>query len=50
VGEARREVSWIWTAAGSSGTDAGLEDAAVLRIEWAKSYARSQRWKEEVRL
>lgn len=30
VGEARREVSWIWTAAGSSGTDAGLEDGKNL--------------------
>ncbi|KAJ7300569.1 hypothetical protein DFH08DRAFT_725203 [Mycena albidolilacea] len=30
VGEARREVSWIWTAAGSSGTDAGLEDGKIL--------------------
>ncbi|KAJ7633330.1 hypothetical protein DFH06DRAFT_1140041 [Mycena polygramma] len=45
--ESRREVSWIWTAAGSSGTDAGLEDA--LRIEWAKAYARSRRWDEEVK-
>ncbi|KAJ7864998.1 hypothetical protein B0H14DRAFT_3443208 [Mycena olivaceomarginata] len=47
-GESRREVSWIWTAAGSTGTDAAFEDA--LRIEWAKVYARSQRWNEEVRL
>ncbi|KAJ7653714.1 hypothetical protein DFH06DRAFT_1270103 [Mycena polygramma] len=45
--ESRREVSWIWTAAGSSGTDAGFEDA--LRIEWAKAYARSRRWIEEVK-
>ncbi|KAJ7792665.1 hypothetical protein B0H14DRAFT_3094155 [Mycena olivaceomarginata] len=47
-GESRREVSWIWTAAGSTGTDAAFEDA--LRIEWAKAYARSRRWNEEVRL
>ncbi|KAF7360081.1 hypothetical protein MVEN_00736200 [Mycena venus] len=47
-GESTREVSWIWTAAGMTGTDAGLEDA--LRIEWAKAYARSRRWDEEVRL
>ncbi|KAJ7753859.1 hypothetical protein B0H16DRAFT_1316820, partial [Mycena metata] len=45
---ARREVSWIWTTMGMSGTDAGLEDA--LRIEWAKAYARMRRWDEEVRL
>ncbi|KAJ7823928.1 hypothetical protein B0H13DRAFT_2375773 [Mycena leptocephala] len=46
AGESRREVSWIWTAAGTSGTDADLEDA--LRIEWCKAYARSRRWNEEV--
>ncbi|KAJ7302475.1 hypothetical protein DFH08DRAFT_977891 [Mycena albidolilacea] len=48
AGESRREISWIWTAAGSSGTDKGLEDA--LRIEWSKAYARSRRWDEEVML
>ncbi|KAJ7024475.1 hypothetical protein C8F04DRAFT_1192393 [Mycena alexandri] len=47
-GESVREVSWIWTVAGMEGTDAELED--VLRIEWAKAYARSRRWKEEVML
>ncbi|KAJ7084767.1 hypothetical protein B0H15DRAFT_951268 [Mycena belliarum] len=47
-GENRREVSWIWAAAGTSGTDTDLEDA--LRIEWAKAYARSRRWNEEMRL
>ncbi|KAJ7482922.1 hypothetical protein B0H11DRAFT_1723465, partial [Mycena galericulata] len=47
-GENVREVSWIWTLAGTSGTDAELEDA--LRIEWAKSWARTRRWNEEVRL
>jgi hypothetical protein len=26
AGESRREVSWIWTVAGTSGTDADLED------------------------
>ncbi|KAF7366127.1 hypothetical protein MVEN_00489500 [Mycena venus] len=46
--ESRREVSWIWTAAGMTGTDTVLEDA--LRIKWAKAYARSRRWDEEVRL
>ncbi|KAJ7352108.1 hypothetical protein DFH08DRAFT_956919 [Mycena albidolilacea] len=48
VGESRRQVSWIWTGAGMTGTDAELEDA--LRIEWAKAYARARRWNEEVRL
>ncbi|KAK7061181.1 CxC2 domain-containing protein [Favolaschia claudopus] len=44
--ENRRELSWIWTSAGCTGTDAELEDA--LRIEWSKAYARSRRWDEEV--
>ncbi|KAJ7444150.1 hypothetical protein B0H11DRAFT_1931307, partial [Mycena galericulata] len=47
-GENVREVSWIWTGAGTSGTDAELEEA--LRIEWAKAYARMRRWREETRL
>ncbi|KAJ7818598.1 hypothetical protein B0H14DRAFT_2373046 [Mycena olivaceomarginata] len=46
--ESRREVSWIWTAAGNSGSDAGFENA--LRIEWSKAYAQSRRWDEEVML
>ncbi|KAK6972220.1 CxC2 domain-containing protein [Favolaschia claudopus] len=46
--ENRREVSWIWTGAGSTGTDAELED--VLRIEWTKARARARRWEEEVEL
>ncbi|KAJ7684861.1 hypothetical protein DFH06DRAFT_970627, partial [Mycena polygramma] len=45
VPENRRKVSWIWTVAGTSGTDAELQDA--LRIEWSKSYARTHRWDEE---
>ncbi|KAJ7041706.1 hypothetical protein C8F04DRAFT_1176799 [Mycena alexandri] len=46
--ESRRLVSWIWTTAGTTGSDIELEEA--LRIEWAKAYARTRRWKEEVRL
>ncbi|KAJ7025854.1 hypothetical protein C8F04DRAFT_967229 [Mycena alexandri] len=46
--ESRRVVSWIWTVAGTTGSDAELEEG--LRIEWAKAYARSRRWKEEIRL
>ncbi|KAJ7444081.1 hypothetical protein B0H11DRAFT_1747673 [Mycena galericulata] len=50
-GENMREVSWIWTVTGTAGTDAELEDGwAALRIEWAKAWARSRRWTEEVRL
>ncbi|KAF7343961.1 hypothetical protein MVEN_01685300 [Mycena venus] len=43
--ESRREVSWIWTAAGSSGTDAEFEDAlrinatAAGRIPLAANFA-----------
>ncbi|KAF7375725.1 CxC2 domain-containing protein [Mycena sanguinolenta] len=43
-GENMREVSWIWTMAGTAGTDEELED------EWSKAWARSRRWTEEVRL
>lgn len=46
--ESRHVVSWIWTVAGSTGSDAELEEA--LRIEWVKAYTRSRRWKEEIRL
>ncbi|KAJ7232598.1 hypothetical protein B0H12DRAFT_977597, partial [Mycena haematopus] len=46
--ENRRQVSWIWMTAGSTGTDAELEDA--LRIEWTKARARCKRWSEEVSL
>ncbi|KAJ7715371.1 hypothetical protein B0H14DRAFT_2644141 [Mycena olivaceomarginata] len=47
-GENFREISWIWTVAGTAGTDEELEDA--LRIEWSKAWARSRHWTEEVRL
>ncbi|KAJ7736077.1 hypothetical protein B0H16DRAFT_1326682 [Mycena metata] len=46
--ENRRLVSWIWTVAGNTGSDVEIEEA--LRIEWAKAYTRSRRWKEEIRL
>ncbi|KAJ7212323.1 hypothetical protein B0H12DRAFT_989926, partial [Mycena haematopus] len=46
--ENRRQVSWIWAMAGTTGTDAELEDA--LRIEWTKARARCNRWSEEVSL
>ncbi|KAJ7025958.1 hypothetical protein C8F04DRAFT_1190993 [Mycena alexandri] len=46
--ENQRQVSWIWSAAGVEGTDAGLEKA--LRVEWCKAFARTRRWDEEVRL
>ncbi|KAJ7727252.1 hypothetical protein B0H16DRAFT_1735292 [Mycena metata] len=46
--ENRRVLSWIWTVTGTTGSDVEIEEA--LRIEWAKAYARTRRWKEEVRL
>ncbi|KAJ7238471.1 hypothetical protein C8J57DRAFT_1528783 [Mycena rebaudengoi] len=47
-GEGHRQVSWIWTMAGASGTDADFE--AALQIEWLKVCARKRRWDEEVGL
>ncbi|KAJ7449737.1 hypothetical protein B0H11DRAFT_2247094 [Mycena galericulata] len=47
-GENVRTVSWIWTGAGTAGTDADVQEA--LQIEWAKAYARTRRWREETRL
>ncbi|KAJ7782955.1 hypothetical protein B0H16DRAFT_1709789 [Mycena metata] len=46
--ENRRILSWIWTVTGTAGSDVEIEEA--LRIEWAKAYACTRRWKEEVRL
>ncbi|KAF7358779.1 CxC2 domain-containing protein [Mycena sanguinolenta] len=46
--ENKRQVSWIWTTAGSTGSDAELED--TLRIEWTKARARCKWWAEEVAL
>ncbi|KAJ7223217.1 hypothetical protein GGX14DRAFT_352104, partial [Mycena pura] len=47
-GESHRQVSWIWTQAGKSGSDDEFLEA--LRIEWCKAYARTRRWREDVRL
>ncbi|KAJ7024986.1 hypothetical protein C8F04DRAFT_968337, partial [Mycena alexandri] len=47
-GENVREVSWIWTAEGTAGSEAEMEEA--LRIEWCKAYARTRRWREETML
>ncbi|KAJ7486368.1 hypothetical protein B0H11DRAFT_1721689 [Mycena galericulata] len=53
-GENVRKVSWIWTLAGTEGTDAGFEEGKrrfiALRVEWAKAWARVRRWDEEERL
>ncbi|KAF7324857.1 CxC2 domain-containing protein [Mycena kentingensis (nom. inval.)] len=47
-GESRRTVSWIWTMAATSGSEASLQDS--IRVEWCRAYARTRRWKEEVRI
>ncbi|KAJ7354144.1 hypothetical protein DFH08DRAFT_955555 [Mycena albidolilacea] len=44
--ENMREISWIWTSAGTAGTEEELKD--VLLIEWSKAWAQSRRWTEEV--
>ncbi|KAJ7204612.1 hypothetical protein C8J57DRAFT_1618880 [Mycena rebaudengoi] len=53
----KKALSWIWLAAGSAGEggeageqgqQAAMDEA--LRIEWAKTHARSLRWSGEVRL
>ncbi|KAJ7800235.1 hypothetical protein B0H14DRAFT_2387450 [Mycena olivaceomarginata] len=63
-GQNMHQISWIWTMAGTAGTDEELEDGAflfsiletciefllALRIEWSKAWARTRRWNEEVRL
>ncbi|KAF7308831.1 CxC2 domain-containing protein [Mycena kentingensis (nom. inval.)] len=48
TGEGRRTISWIWTVAGTTGSDASIQEG--LRIEWTKAYARVRRWREEVRV
>ncbi|KAJ7085995.1 hypothetical protein B0H15DRAFT_923193 [Mycena belliarum] len=52
--ENERQVSWIWTAAGTTGSDADLDDGfdvpAALRVEWCKAFSRTRRWGEEIRL
>ncbi|KAF8997031.1 hypothetical protein BDZ89DRAFT_970727, partial [Hymenopellis radicata] len=49
-GGSRRKLSWIWTAAGTP--DASTEEYLYesVRVEWCKSWARCQRWGEEVKL
>ncbi|KAJ7781682.1 hypothetical protein B0H14DRAFT_2631029 [Mycena olivaceomarginata] len=49
-GENVQQVSWIWTMAGTAGTEEELKTITALRIEWSKAWARSRRWTEEVRL
>lgn len=56
-GEGAYEVSWIWLAPGAtSRTAAGDEPISIeevnegMRVEWARTLARADRWAEEVKL
>lgn len=57
-GEGHRLTSWIWLISthpdraldGDLATATEEEVDQSLRVEWAKSHARTERWKEEVRL
>ncbi|KAH8105040.1 hypothetical protein DFH11DRAFT_1518992 [Phellopilus nigrolimitatus] len=47
--EGRWRMSWIWKSAQTqSGEPDGLNES--LRVEWAKSLARAERWEEEIQL
>lgn len=46
-GEGRRKLSWIWLSA-HLGPDGDPLMHEALRVEWAKSKARAQRWLEQV--
>ncbi|PPR03501.1 hypothetical protein CVT24_012668 [Panaeolus cyanescens] len=48
TGETRRTFSWIWLMPRKP--DAGDKDDEIMRVEWAKSRARSERAAEEVLL
>ncbi|THU93123.1 hypothetical protein K435DRAFT_861819 [Dendrothele bispora CBS 962.96] len=48
LGEGQRESSWIWM---EGGTGQRLDDETleeIIWVEWCKSYARAQKWNEEV--
>lgn len=50
TGETRKELSWIWTATSASRNLQPGEADHILRAEWAKSRARTNRAREEVEL
>ncbi|KAF7983642.1 hypothetical protein HWV62_20588 [Athelia sp. TMB] len=54
VAENRRELSWIWLVPRSEDAQRRVatadEVSDSMRVEWAKSYARRDRWAEEVQL
>jgi len=54
IGKGRYEMSWIWlapknpTEVSTNGSEEVLDEG--MRVEWAKSQARANRWNEEVHL
>ncbi|KAJ7018016.1 hypothetical protein C8F04DRAFT_1278419 [Mycena alexandri] len=48
--EGRRTVSWIWMGVDSSSPGTSEAILTGLRAEWAKAWARTRRWTEEVTL
>ncbi|KAJ7839976.1 hypothetical protein B0H14DRAFT_2360894, partial [Mycena olivaceomarginata] len=48
--EGRRTVSWIWMGVDTSAEGTNQAILAGLRAEWAKAWARTRRWTEEVEL
>ncbi|KAJ7429283.1 hypothetical protein B0H11DRAFT_2266310 [Mycena galericulata] len=50
TGEGRRTISWIWMGTDVSAAGTNKAIAVGLRVEWAKAWARSKRWTEEVEL
>ncbi|KAJ7732486.1 hypothetical protein DFH07DRAFT_968418 [Mycena maculata] len=50
TGEGKRVISWIWMGCDSSDGATDKAILAVLRVEWCKAWARTDRWREEVEL
>ena len=51
--EGKREHSWIWlvgTNTDLQSSEADSETLETMRVEWGKTWARAQRWSEEVKL
>ncbi|KAJ6483366.1 hypothetical protein C8R45DRAFT_784784, partial [Mycena sanguinolenta] len=46
----RKPMSWIWRVEGSTGEPIDVVDNEALRIEWARTRAKSMRYAEEVDL
>ncbi|KII83256.1 hypothetical protein PLICRDRAFT_119572 [Plicaturopsis crispa FD-325 SS-3] len=50
AGESRRTVSWLWMSGASCEDETDPRMHEALRVEWAKTRARSHRWTEEVHI